>query len=86
LLAISVDFQMEVVAAGGSKRLRALIAPFSRIVPGNFYATIPGSAEVTRRRVPEIAGAITSGRADAAEQACWRLIDEIGELAAARFP
>jgi DNA-binding GntR family transcriptional regulator len=85
LLALSIEFQMRVVEAGGSKRLRALITPLSRLVPGNFYVTIPGSAEVTHRAVPEIARAIASGRAEAAEQACWRLIDQIGELVARRF-
>jgi DNA-binding FadR family transcriptional regulator len=71
LLALSIQFQMLIVDHGGSKRLRALIAPFSRIVPGNFYATIPGSAEVTRRGVSELAEAIASGQPDAAEKACW---------------
>jgi DNA-binding GntR family transcriptional regulator len=85
LLARSIEFQMRIVDSGGSKRLRALITPLSRIVPGNFYATIPGSADVTRRGVAEIARAIASGRAEAAEQACWRLIDEIGELVASRL-
>ena len=85
LLGLSIQFQMLIVDSGGSKRLRALITPFSRIVPGNFYATIPGSAEVTRRSVAEIAEAVESGQPDAAEKACWRLIDEIGELVARRF-
>jgi DNA-binding GntR family transcriptional regulator len=85
LLVLSIQFQMLIVDQGGSKRLRALITPFSRIVPGNFYVTIPGSAEVTRRGVAEIAEAIESGQPDAAEKACWRLIDEIGELVARRF-
>jgi len=85
LLTQSIQFQMRVVAAGGSKRLRALITPLSRLVPGNFYATIPGSAEVTRRGVVPIARAIASARPAAAEEACWKLIDEIGELVARRF-
>jgi DNA-binding GntR family transcriptional regulator len=85
LLGLSIQFQMLIVDHGGSKRLRALIAPFSRIVPGNFYVTIPGSAEVTRRGVAEMAAAIESGQPDAAEKACWKLIDEIGELVALRF-
>jgi len=85
LLAIGIEFQMRIVAAGGSKRLRALITPIFRIVPGNFFATIPGSDAVTRRRVPEIADAIAAGRAEDAESGCWQLIDEIGELVARRF-
>jgi DNA-binding GntR family transcriptional regulator len=85
LLALSIRFQMLIVDHGGSKRLRALFAPFFRIVPGNFYATIPGSAEVTRRGVAEVAEAIEARKPDAAEKACWRLIDEVGELVARRF-
>lgn len=85
LLTLSIQFQLLVVDHGGSKRLRALIAPFSRIVPGNFYATIPGSAELTRRGVVELAAAIGSRQPDVAEKACWKFIDEIGELVARRF-
>jgi DNA-binding GntR family transcriptional regulator len=85
LLALAIEFQMLVVDHGGSKRLRALITPFARIVPGNFYVTIPGSAEVTRRGVAEMAAAIESGQPVAAEKACWKLIDETGELVARRF-
>jgi DNA-binding GntR family transcriptional regulator len=85
LLGLSIRFQMLIVEHGGSKRLRALVTPFSRIVPGNFYVTIPGSAEVTRTGVLAMARAIASGRPDAAEKACWKLIDEIGELVARRF-
>lgn len=85
LLALSIQFQLLVVDHGGSKRLRALIAPFSRIVPGNFYATIPGSAELTRRGVVELAAAIGSRQPEVAEKACWKFIDEIGELVARRF-
>jgi DNA-binding GntR family transcriptional regulator len=85
LLDQSIQFQMRIAHHGGSKRLRALFTPLSRLVPGNFYVTIPGSAELARRGIAEIAAAIASGRPAAAEQACWRLIDEIGELVARRF-
>jgi len=85
LLALSIQFQMRIAHEGGSKRLRALFTPLSRIVPGNFYVTIPGSADAARRGVSEMAEAIESGRPDAAEYACWRLIDEIGELVALQF-
>ena len=85
LLEASIEFQMRIVDAGGSKRLRALINLLSRIVPGNFYATVPGSTEVARRRVPEMVRAIASGRGQAAEETCWKLIEEIGERVARRF-
>jgi DNA-binding GntR family transcriptional regulator len=85
LLAQSIAFQMSIVEKGGSKRLRALFTPLSRMVPGNFYETIEGSAEVTRQGVTGIAEAIAAHKPKAAEQACWKLIDQIGELVAHRF-
>jgi DNA-binding GntR family transcriptional regulator len=85
LLDLSIQFQMLIAHHGGSKRLRALFTPLSRLVPGNFFVTIPGSAEVARRGNAEMVAAIASGRPSAAEHACWRVIDEIGELVALRF-
>ena len=85
LLEQSIQFQNLIVQKGGSKRLRALLPPLSRLVPGNFYVTIPGSAEAARHGAAEMAKAIASGEPDLAERACWRLMDEIGELVARRF-
>ena len=85
LLAASIRFQLTIVGHGGSMRLRALFTPLSRIVPGNFYITIPGSAEATRRGVVAMIAELEARRAVAAERACWALVDEIGELVAARF-
>lgn len=85
LLAASIRFQLTIVGQGGSMRLRALFTPMSRIVPGNFYVTIPGSADATRRGVMAMMAELESRSAAAAERACWALVDEIGELVAARF-
>lgn len=85
LLRLGIRFQMVIVDHGGSKRLRALFTPLSRIVPGNFFVTVPGSAEVTRAGVRAIAAAIQAGKPGTAERACWKLVDEIGEMAADRF-
>jgi len=85
LRALGVRFQMTIVDAGGSKRLRALFTPLSLIVPGNFLETVPGSDELTRSGVKRIANAIKARHAADAEQACWELIDEIGELVAEQF-
>ncbi len=85
LLSASIRFQLTIVGQGGSMRLRALFTPMSRLVPGNFYETIPGSGEATKRGVKAMIGEIEAGRAVAAEKACWALVDEIGELVAARF-
>lgn len=86
LLDLSIRFELAILTAGGSKRLRALFAPLSRIVPGNFYETVPGSADATREGIARMMAAITAGDSESAERACWRLIDEIGELAARALP
>jgi DNA-binding GntR family transcriptional regulator len=85
LLALSIRFELLILKSGGSKRLRALFAPLSRIVPGNFYVTIPGSVEATRRGVSEIVAAMQSGKPERAEIACWEMMDDIGELVARQF-
>lgn len=85
LLDLGIQFQLLIVDHGGSKRLRALFTPLSRIVPGNFFVTVPGSVEISRRAVPEILEAIRLRRPEAAEQTCCKLMGEIGQLVAAGF-
>lgn len=82
ILAASIRFQLMIVDRGGSKRLRAMFNPLSQIVPGNFYAAIPGSLTRTRRGVAEIAAALRAGKSERAERVCWELMDDIGALVA----
>jgi DNA-binding GntR family transcriptional regulator len=84
-LAASIRLQLLIVDRGGSKRLRALFRPLSQIVPGNFYATIPGSLERTQRGVREIVAAMRAREPEQAERACWAMIDDIGELVAGQL-
>lgn len=84
-LQISIRFQLLIVDLGGSKRLLALFRPLSQIVPGNFYVSIPGSLQRTRRGVAEIVAAMRSRKPEGAERACWEMMDDIGELVAARL-
>jgi DNA-binding GntR family transcriptional regulator len=82
VLSVSIRFQLLIVDRGGSKRLLALFRPLSQVVPGNFYAAIPGSLQRTRRGVAQIVAAMRSGNAGHAERACWQMMDDIGELVA----
>lgn len=84
-LGVSIEYQMLILQQGVSKRLQAIFLPLSRIVPGNFYVTIPGSLEVTRGGVTEMTKAIEAGKPATAEKVCWKFIDEIGERVARRF-
>jgi DNA-binding GntR family transcriptional regulator len=82
ILEASIRFQLLIVGRGGSKRLLALFRPLSQIVPGNFYAAIPGSLQRTRHGVAELVAALRAGKPERAEQACWAMMEEIGELVA----
>ena len=62
----SSDFHALVHDIGGSPRLRALVVALSGLVPGNFFATIPGAADVAREGFAKIVGAIRAGDADEA--------------------
>jgi DNA-binding GntR family transcriptional regulator len=81
-LAASIRFQLLIVDKGGSKRLLALFRPLSQIVPGNFYASIPGSLQRTRQGVVEIVAACQANDPERAESACWAMMDDIGALVA----
>jgi len=85
VLSLSVRFQAKIVAAGGSRRLAAMLGPLSRIVPGNFHTTVPGASEVTRRGARQMVDAIRAGDPDAAERRCFELTQQIGELVAQRL-
>jgi DNA-binding GntR family transcriptional regulator len=81
-LHVSLLFQHRIVELGGSRRLPALMRPLWHIVPGNFYRSIPGSLERTRRGVAKIVAAMRAGDAERAEAAAWSMMDDIGALLA----
>jgi DNA-binding GntR family transcriptional regulator len=59
----------KLVAIAGSNRLRAVLRSTSQIVPGSFFATVPGSVEVARRGVATLHAAVAAGDGEAAERA-----------------
>lgn len=62
-------FHAIVHEVGGSPRLRALVIALSGIVPGNFFAVIPGASEIAHKGFVRIVEAI---RADDPEEAARR--------------
>ena len=70
LLAAVGRFHAILHRVGGSPRLRAVLHSLSGIVPGNFFAVIPGSIEVARDAFPEIAAAIRAGDPEQAARRC----------------
>ena len=63
------DFLGALVRLAGSSRLRAVLRSTAQIVPGNFFAIVPGSIEVQRDGIAEIQRALEVGDATRAELA-----------------
>lgn len=63
-------FHAVIHQVGGSPRLRAILRSLSAIVPGNFFAVIPGSKEIVREGFSDIAAAIRARDAREAEARC----------------
>jgi DNA-binding GntR family transcriptional regulator len=65
----------KVVDLAASNRLRAALRSTSRIVPGVFFAVVPGSIPVAKRGIPALHKAIAAGDVDAAERASIEMQD-----------
>ena len=70
---------------GGSPRLRALVIALSGIVPGNFFAVIPGSSEVARTGFGRIVEAIEAGDPEEAARRCGAMHRAHGERVVAHL-
>lgn len=55
---VNSSFLVALRAAAASPRLDAAFRNAARIVPGDFFAVVPGAMDVQRRHVPRIAAAI----------------------------
>jgi DNA-binding GntR family transcriptional regulator len=63
------SYLAKLVAIAGSNRLRAVLRSTSQVVPGSFFATVPGSVEVARRGIARLQAAVAEGDLEAAERA-----------------
>lgn len=61
---------------GGSPRFDAVAAGLRGLVPGNFFAEVPGAAEIARRWLPQVGTALASGDADGAIHAYREMLHE----------
>ena len=68
---------------GGSPRFDAVAAGLRGIVPGNFFAEVPGAATVARTRLPEVGVALAAGDATGATAAYRTMLHEQAELVVA---
>lgn len=79
------EFDRLVLEAANSPRLRTVLRAMVGIVPGNFFALVPGSVEVERTGSRAICGAVRDGDSAGAEAAYAAMLREQGDLVAALF-
>lgn len=79
LLPLALRFNEVILDVGGSPRLRALLDSLTGIVPGNFFAEVPGSVEVQQKGTAEIVVAVERGDGQAAFEVCRSMMREHGQ-------
>ncbi|MBA9005450.1 GntR family transcriptional regulator [Thermomonospora cellulosilytica] len=79
------EFDRLILETASSPRLRAVLRAMVGIVPGNFFALVPGAIEAEREGGRAIWTAIRDGDPDAAAGAYTRMLRRQGDLVAALF-
>ncbi|HEX6311853.1 MAG TPA: GntR family transcriptional regulator [Acidimicrobiia bacterium] len=77
---LTIAFHGVVVDAAASPRVRVLLRAMSGLVPGNFFALVPGASEIERRGLATVTRAVGEGDADKAGAAYERMMRRQGEL------
>lgn len=79
------EFDRVIMEAASSPRLRAVLRAMVGIVPGNFFALVPGAVEVEHTGSRAILAAIAAGDGKAAADAYAGMLQRQGDLVAELF-
>jgi DNA-binding GntR family transcriptional regulator len=82
---LTIAFHMAIVDAAASPRIRVVLRAMSGLIPGNFFALVPGAIDVERKGLTEIAAAVAHGDAAAASDGYERMMRRQGELVVQLF-
>ncbi len=82
---LTLDFHRTVIEAAQSPRLRTMLRQMTDIVPGNFFALVPGTDEVEREGVAAIVTAIERGYPELAEREYATMLRRQGDLVVELF-
>jgi DNA-binding GntR family transcriptional regulator len=78
-------FHAAIVDAARSPRIKVVLRSMSALLPGNFFALVPGAVEIERKGLASIARAVTKGDADKAADGYARMMRRQGELVVSLF-
>ena len=76
----TLAFHDAIIDAARSPRIRTILGAMSGLIPGNFFAVVPGSIDVEREGLSAIARAVKRGDGDAAAEEYGRMLDRHGDL------
>ncbi|MEO3783744.1 GntR family transcriptional regulator [Actinocorallia sp. B10E7] len=82
---LTLDFHRTVIDAAQSPRLRTMLRQMTDIVPGNFFALVPGTDVVEREGVAAIVTAIERGYPELAEREYATMLRRQGDLVVELF-
>jgi DNA-binding GntR family transcriptional regulator len=82
---IVLRFHDTIIDAARSPRIKVIMGAMSGLIPGNFFALVPGSIEVEKRGLPAIARAVRKVDRDAAAREYERMLGRHGELVVELF-
>lgn len=82
---LTLAFHAVVVDAAASPRVRVLLRAMSGLVPGNFFALVPGAIDIEKKGLNAVARAVAAGDADTANAAYERMMHRLGELVVELF-
>ena len=82
---LTIAFHAAIVDAAASPRIKVVLRAMSGLVPGNFFALVPGAVGVERHGLADIARAVADGDADRASDGYERMMRRLGELVVQLF-
>ncbi len=82
---LTIAFHAAIVDAAASPRIKVVLRAMSGLIPGNFFALVPGATEIERKGLTDIATAISNGDAGKASDGYERMMGRQGELVVQLF-
>lgn len=82
---VALAFHDAVITAARSPRVQTIMGAMSGLIPGNFFAVVPGAIPVEREGLTAIARAVRKGNGDAAAREYEKMMGTHGDLVVALF-
>jgi DNA-binding GntR family transcriptional regulator len=80
-----IEFHATIVDAAHSPRVKVVLRAMSGMIPGNFFALVPGAVESERKGLASVVRAVARGDADKAADGYARMMRRQGELVVELF-